>query len=378
MVYPFLPAFGRGLGVDLPALSRAMAVRSASGFFGPFLASIADSRGRKKAMLLGLFLFILGVFLAGVIPTFPAFACALVLTSVGYFTFNPAMQAYLGDQVPYEQRGRAMALPELGWSLSFIVGVPLMGLLIGRFGWQAPFLVLTCLGVASFGYMACRLPGDTIFRERWTGIFKVIRLALISAPAIAGIILGVSSAAANEMVTLIFGVWLEDSFGFKIAALGITASLIGLAELTGELMTAGFVDRVGKTRATAAGLVLNCLAAASLAFSGGRWPLALTGIFFFYLGYEISVVSSLPILSEIMPHARATIFAIIVAAYALGRTLGDILSPWLYRAGGQSAHLSGMQFIAAGVILFNFIALFALPVLARGVPERAVDQNPLS
>ena len=60
----------------------------------------------------------------------------------------------------YKRRGRVLAITELSWSLSFIVGVPLMGLLIARYGWTAPFPVLTLLGLLAFGVLAWMLPGD--------------------------------------------------------------------------------------------------------------------------------------------------------------------------------------------------------------------------
>jgi predicted MFS family arabinose efflux permease len=54
LVYPFLPVFGRGLGVDLQTISLALTLRSVMGVFGPFLASVADSRGRKAGLIFGL------------------------------------------------------------------------------------------------------------------------------------------------------------------------------------------------------------------------------------------------------------------------------------------------------------------------------------
>ena len=61
MVYPFLSYFAAGLGVGLPAMAAAMTLRSIAGVFSPFLASVADSRGRKAGMLLGILLFTFGV-----------------------------------------------------------------------------------------------------------------------------------------------------------------------------------------------------------------------------------------------------------------------------------------------------------------------------
>ena len=52
MIYPFLPIFARGLGVDLGAMSLAMTARSLVGTLNPFVASFADRRGRKFGLLL--------------------------------------------------------------------------------------------------------------------------------------------------------------------------------------------------------------------------------------------------------------------------------------------------------------------------------------
>ena len=42
-----------------------------------------------------------------------------------------------------------MSIFELAWSFAFIIGMPLLGFLIGRYGWQAPFPLITGLGVLS-------------------------------------------------------------------------------------------------------------------------------------------------------------------------------------------------------------------------------------
>ena len=123
MVYPFLAVFSRGLGVDLASLSLALTFRSLIGTIGPFAATMGDSRGRKLAMLLGLGLFTVGTSVVVFWPTFPAFVAALIMTTLGKYIFDPPMQAYLGDRVPYERRGRILAVTELGWSLSFIIGI---------------------------------------------------------------------------------------------------------------------------------------------------------------------------------------------------------------------------------------------------------------
>ncbi|NOH01235.1 MAG: MFS transporter [Chloroflexi bacterium] len=146
MVYPFLPIFARGLGVDIATMSLLMTARSLLGATSPLLGPIADRRGRKFGMLTGLGIFTLGIGIVAVFPTFWALAVALSFAMVGKFMFDPAMQAYFGDRIPYNQRGTALAVTEVAWSLGFIVGVPVAGFLIDRFGWSAPFPLFTILG----------------------------------------------------------------------------------------------------------------------------------------------------------------------------------------------------------------------------------------
>ena len=127
LVYPYLPVLSRGLGVSLDQMSAAISIRAVSGAFGPLLAIIADVRGRRTGMLLGMGLFTFGCTWVILHPAYWTFILTLVFTTVGYLVFIPSMQAYVGDQVAYEQRGLALSLTELGWSLSFILGVHWQG-----------------------------------------------------------------------------------------------------------------------------------------------------------------------------------------------------------------------------------------------------------
>jgi predicted MFS family arabinose efflux permease len=355
MIYPFLPVFGRELGVDLATLSKAVALRSASGALGPFLASIADSRGRKTGILLGLLIFIAGTGVVVFFPTFPGFVLSIILTLLGYFAFNPSMQAYLGDRIPYERRGRALALTELGWSLSFILGVPLMGLLIARSGWLAPFSLLAILGILSFVMLAAMLPRDAVRPAGQPGMWQRFGQVLVCAPAMAGMLLGALAA---------------------MAALGIAAAVLGFAELGGELFSAGLVDRLGKSKSVEMGLVFNCLAALFMAFLGSSLAGALVGLFLFYMTFEFVMVSSIPLMNEILPGARATVMAGYVAVISFGRALGDVAAPKLYNAGHGQAHIPGMLTIALGAVLLNLGALLALHALTHGLKIRSVGTFP--
>jgi len=360
MVYPFLLIFGRGLGVDLRALSIGVTLRSVSGIFGPFLASVADTRGRKTGMLFGVCLFTVGVSLMVIWPTYLAFLATLVLSMVGNLVFVPSMQAYLGDRVPYQRRGFVLAITEFGWSLSFIIGVPILGLAIARHGWQAPFPLLAGLGVTVMVVLAVLLPKDQPVTVDHPGVWSNIRMVLTFAPALAGIGLGIAISSSNELVNFIFGAWLEEAFQVKIAALAAASIVIGLSELGGETLVSALTDWLGKRRAVSIGLALNSLAVLALPWLGRSLNGAMVGLFFLYLTFEFAIVSSIPLMTEVMPGARATMMAVFTASNALGRGLGDMLAPYLYRLGwapGAAPSILGTVLFAAGLNLLGYLAL---------------------
>ena len=356
MVYPFLAIFARGLGVDLTTISYALTARSVVGTVGPFAAAVADQRGRRFGMLCGAGLFMLGAAVVVFWPSFPGFAISLALATLGKYIFDPSMQAYIGDHVPYAQRGRSIAISEFGWSLAFVVGVPLMGLLIASKGWMAPFPLLALLGGLIIAGLFWMLPkeGPPANTQRSRDNF---RLVLTSLPALAGLAVGMLASAANEQVNLVFGVWLEDSFGLKIAALGAASAVIGISEMSAEGLVAAFVDRVGKLRSIALGLTVNSLAALALPWLGRTEMGALAGLFFFYVSFEFTIVSCIPLMTELLPSARATLMAFNVAALSLGRAVGDLTAPRLY----------GLGFLAVALAAtgYNLLALVALTRLAK-------------
>jgi len=76
--------------------------------------------------------------------------------------FDPALQAFIGKQIPYERRGKVIGIVEISWAGSSLVGIPLIGLLIGAFSAGAPLSLLlvdwVCSAPFGFGYVDSRSP----------------------------------------------------------------------------------------------------------------------------------------------------------------------------------------------------------------------------
>ena len=357
MVYPFLSTFQNGLGLSLGSISLLLTLRSLTGLISPLAAPLADLRGRKLSMLLGISVFTVCALLVIIWPGYTTFFIAVLLMNLSTLVFLPAMQAYIGDRVSYQRRGRAMGLTELSWSLAFILGVPLVGWLMGRSGaWQSPFPLLFVLGLLGLAALAYFIPADRAAQANSPAYLNRGRLLqVLRTPAVPiGLGMGLALTAGNESVNLVFGVWLEGSFGLKLAALGAASAVLGVAELGGEGFSTWLVDRLGKEWSIRAGLLLNSLAAVALVFSGGAVWSALAALFVFYLSFEFTIVSVLPLMSEALPALRATVMASMSASFSVGRAIGAVLGPFLYTHWNFPANaIAAVGFNLAAVVLLS-------------------------
>ena len=264
------------------------------------------------------------------------------------------------EELKLKRGGTALAITEASWSLAFIAGVPLMGMLIARFGWNAPFPLLAGLGLVMFLVIWRMIPRDGHSQPTAASVTNV-RAVLTNLPALAGISIALWASAANELVNLIFGVWLEDSFGLKIAALAGASAVIGLSELSGEGLVALTTDRLGKPRALTLGLIGNILASLLLPIVGRTELGALVGLFLFYITFEYVLVSHIPLMTEVMPTARATLLSFNVTGHSLGRMIGALVATFIYRQFG----FFPVTLIA---VLFNVFALIGLGELTQKMP----------
>lgn len=355
--YPFAPALSRGLGVPLTAITSLIAVNQATGLLGPFFGPLADRWGYRAMMMSGLALLAGGMLLAGFLPFYATVLLALFLAGLGKSIFDPALQAYVGEWVPYRRRGLAIGLIEFSWAGSSLLGIPLAGLLIERVGWRSPFVALGGLGLISLALLSLLLPGDGRgrsgvrslpgFRAAWRRLGQ--ERAALGALAYSLLI-----SLANDNLFVVYGAWLEDSFELGVIALGAATTVIGVAELAGESLTAFLADHLGLKRGVLLGLTLSALCYGLLPLAADSLPLALIGLFLTFLTFEFTVVTSFSLFTEILPAARATMMAASLAASGLGRVIGALVGGQVWLAGGLTA--TGL--VSAAVSVLALVILF--------------------
>jgi predicted MFS family arabinose efflux permease len=345
IIYPFLPSIARGLGVSLTTAGGLITLRLAAGMAAPFLGPLADRQGRRRVMELALLAFTLASLLLAGVGTLPAAALAFALYGISKVLYDPAVHAYVGDSVPYRRRGWAIGIVELSWSSAWLLGVPATGFLIERLGWRAPWAGLAGLGLLSLGLTRTALPpiaraaarGDA--RPLAASLLAVWHSLLRRRHVVVLLLTASLLALSNEIPFIVYGPWLEETFGLDLTTLGLASTVVGLAEATAEVGTSLITDRLGKRRSVLIGLLgLAVSLAVLLVLRRLGLGAALLGVALMFLAFEFSLVSLLTMATELAPEARASLLSLIVTAFSLSRIGGTFVGTWLWRWHNMGLH----------------------------------------
>jgi DHA1 family inner membrane transport protein len=346
--FPFLPVIARGLGVPLGAVGALWGLKSFVGLAAPLVVAPSERHGRRVLMLAAMGTLVGACALLALSPGFALVAVGFVLLGLAKVVFDVPMQAWFGDRVPYAQRGRVLGATELTWSLSLLATVPLSGLLIPRIGWQAPFVIVGVLGIV--------------------GVVAVVRLIRSDRPSahvrrplelrrhhVAALSVALLFSAASELLFVVYGAWLEDDIGLTVAGIGLFTLVVVAAELAGEGLVTGLADRIGLRRSIFSGLLAGAVAYLALPAVGSRLLAAVAVVVLWFVSFEVTIVSTIPFVSELAAESRERLLGLLVAVIAAGRALGAVAAAPIYGIAGitSSALVAAVLTLAAAGLLLR-------------------------
>lgn len=354
--YPFAPVLSRELGVSLTAITSAIAVNQATSVLGMFFGPLADRLGYRLMMLAGLCMLVAGMLAGGLIPLYSVVLVSLFLAGLGKSVFDPALQAYVGEQVPFERRGMVIGVLEISWAGSTLLGIPLIGILIEYSSWRAPFFVMGGLGLLCIVALRILIPKDEknpVKYQNAVGLWNAWQKIGRERAALGAMGFAFFVSAANDNLFIIYGAWLEKSFDLSIVALGLGTSVIGVAELSGEGLTAALSDWLGLKKSIVIGLAVCVISYGALPFIGQTLPLSLGSLFFIFFAYEFMIVSALSLCTELMPESRATMMSGFLAAAGIGRVVGALIGVPVWLTGG----ILMTGFVSAAITCLGLLCL---------------------
>ncbi len=338
--YVLLSTLAAGLGISVSAATAILGVRELGGLATPLAGRLADRGHERTTMVTAAALCgacCIGIAAGGGVAVF---AVLMLVSGAMKISADTAQSAWVSHRIPFSRRARAMGILETSWPLAFLLGVPVCALVTDRWGWRAPFLGLGLGMFVTAGWVWLRTPADHPEHHDQ-------RTARWRPPARARPLLAYAALQpfAQMLLFSVAGAWFADDLGFDITGLGLTAVAIGSAELIGTAIPTVTGDRLGVRRMAIAGMLVAVPASACLVLvDGSRWwglgLVVLAGV-----GFEMSFVAALPMITEVDPDARASMVGTVFATATLSRAVSSAVAGILFTAGGIGA----TGFVTAGV-----------------------------
>ena len=361
--FPFLPVIAKGLNTTTVAAGRLVSLRSVTGLFSPAFGALADRRGYRFTMRLGLFLSVIGYLIVGLSNSLWMAAVGMVLGGLGTFSFVPTLQAYLGARLPFNRRVRGLGTLEYSWALSGIIGLYLVGVLIDKFGWRVPMFILSGLMLIAFLWYG-RLPATGQSREgepeslsfSWQTVVEFFNLGENWRSAWATLVVAGCNMLAAMTVFISYGAWLAQEYGLGAVELGTVALILGIADLVGSVLMSLIGDKTGLQRTIIAGTVLAILGYALLPVFNQGLILAVTGLVIARFAFEFTLVGVIPLVSEQAPLFRGKMMTMAAAAALLGSSVAGFIGPWVYEQFGViGLSIISVSVMTVGLLLLVFI-----------------------
>ena len=358
VTYPFLPAIARGLSISFQQAGFLVAARHFVGLTGALWALVAEKKGYGWGMMIGLTALLLGTFTVSLSTGFAFALVGFILIGISKPVYDPSVQAFVSARIPYGKRAMALGILETSWAGSWLLGIPLSGVLIAHFGWHSPFSFIS--GAALIAILLTGRLRDITSTDQIAGYATEQNLSTPPETPLSKIgpllILGVSllMVFANENMVIVYGAWLEEQFHLQVRELGFFSVLVGVAELGGELTVVALVDRIGKRKAILGGLVLTGLSYLALPFCQNSIYVALAGLVCMFYLFEFTIVSIFPYVSEMVPAERGKWLAFNYTALVIGRLCGALSGPWLWQ---RSMNILFLVFVS---VFVQALAVFLL------------------
>ena len=329
---------------------------------GPY----SDRFGRKWFLVAGSLVMGLATILSSLATSFEMLVFTRALAGMGASVIFPNVNATIGDTFPYRERGRAISTVIGMNTMASIIGLPIAGIVAEATNWR-----VSVAGVGLLAIVAAVLLTRLLEHKRpesEPGRARALYRQIAASPS-AVATLGSSLLGALFWFTwaTFFILFFQQTYHLSLGAASTVGLTLGAGVLIGSQIGGRVGDRIGH-RPIVAGAILVSGALLFLQ-TNLHLPLPAAAALNLLLSAVIGsrFASNNALISEQVPEARGTMFAISASVVSLGMVLGPAIGGIL---------IDSFGFWAIGIFCAA-VAVVSAAVVVAFVTEETAHLEPL-
>jgi predicted MFS family arabinose efflux permease len=348
----------------LPDIAKAFRVSTATASYSitfyaivvaivaPAVSILLPRLSRTHLMAAGLLLLAIGTLVAAVSGSITVFTIGRLIAALGGAALVPAATAAAPALVSPEQRGKALAVVGVGFTLATAIGSP-VGTALGEVGgWRLPLFILAGLALVLavavfFGVRNIPLGTSASFAQR----LAPLRDSRIVLPLVTTLFM----MAGFNIVYIFSSEVTGDATGGSGSLLAVLLLMFGLGGIVGTVVSGPLTDRVGSRLLVTLALGLEVVALVVLPFIGRTFVGA--AIVFAIWGIA-AFAATVPVQHRMVSidPARAPLA---LSWYTTAMYIGIAIAPPL---GTAAFHLGGATFVPYIGAIATLVGLIAFLV----------------
>ncbi|RKN70638.1 MFS transporter [Paenibacillus ginsengarvi] len=361
LVIPVMPSFMNIMHLSGKTMGYLVAVFAVSQLLmSPLTGRWVDLYGRKKMIIIGLFLFGISELIFGLGTNVWVLYLSRVLGGMSAAFIMPGVTAYIADITYDEERPKAMGYMSAAISTGFIIG-PGLGGFIAAYGIRMPFYF-----AAVIAFIACfssifilkeplnkKQLAEIAAKTQQTNFFGDLRRSLNPVYLIAFLIVFVLAFGLSAYET-IFSLFSDHKFGYTpkdIAAIITISSIFGV--VVQVFLFGKMVDKLGEKKLIQWCLIAGAILAAISASISGFWlVLAITCLIF--LAFDLLRPALTTFLSRSAGQEQGFVAGMNSTYTSLGNIVGPALGGVLFDVNIHFPYLFAAVIMAVGLVITLF------------------------
>ncbi len=291
----------------------------------PLLAALVGSWDRRKLLAGAMLWYGLLHAACALAPNYPSLMVLRVLAMLAPALFTPQAAVVAGLLVPPAERGKAITMVFLGWSLASVLGMPLGAYIGGTLGWRVGFALLSVLALLSALWVWRVLPAGVrpaaISTQLWRD--TLVSKVLLSAVAVTAV-----SSAGQFVLFAYQAPFLVTTLQATPGMVALYFAFFGAFGFIGNLLMSRYIDILGPARGV-------LIALGGMALSLLLWPLGSSLVLVclvaipWALGCFASNSAQQARLVAIAPAVASVSIALNTSAMYMGQGIGAALGGWM-------------------------------------------------
>lgn len=150
----------------------------------------ADLYGPGRPLVVGVGLFVAGLFVGGLAPSMPVLILARAIQGFGAGIINSVAYVVIGRGYPERTKARMLALVSTAWVVPGLIGPAIAGFIADTVGWRWVFLGLTPLPIVAAAMtlpVVRKIPAGAAVRRDTKRIMRAVQLSFGAGVLVAGL-----------------------------------------------------------------------------------------------------------------------------------------------------------------------------------------------